>query len=180
MGFIYHRVQDDMQGNILYPLNELKGNYPEVYEKHMSKYEGRMHVPKQRIPLFDDCLWNDVLFFVSAHPQTIFDARRKAGWPDVEPKKFYKIDPRKLDQSKLGIFLFQPWANPADYTIDNFAAYNYEDLEKYAVIPDKTKEYFKHEFAAGEPYIKLFWRYIPHILYHGSIDISDVEIITAN
>jgi hypothetical protein len=45
-------------------------------------------------------------------------------------------------------------------------------------VPKATKDYFKQEFEAGAPYIKLFYRYIPHVLYHGEIDISNVEIIT--
>jgi len=158
----------------------MKGIYPETYAKQVSKYQGREHVTRQRIPLFDDCLWNDVLFFTAVNPAQIYEERRKAGWPDLKPHRYFKIDPRELDQSKLGVFLFQPTADPKNYTPDNFATYRYEDLEKYAQIPQETKDYYKHELEAGEPYIKLFWRYIPHILYRGEIDISNTEIITAH
>jgi len=166
-----------MQGDTLYPLNSLKDIYPGIYDSEVAKYKGREHVPKQHISLFGGCLWNDVLFFVAADPAAIYEERRKAGWVAMKPQKYFKIDPRKLDQSKLGIFLFQDWADPTNYVKDNFTEYRYEELSRYTAIPQATKDYFRHEFEAGAPYVKLLYRYVPHILYHGSINISQVEIV---
>ena len=178
MRFIYHRVPDNLQGNTLYPLNMLKDVYPGIYTKAASKYDGREHVPKQRIPLFGDCLWNDVLFFTAVDPALLLDERRKAGFTDFKkPQQFFKIDPRALDQSKLGVFLFQPWVDAHNYTAESFTNYRYDDLATYATIPQETKDYFAAESNAGAPYIKLLWRYIPHILYRGEIPIAETEII---
>lgn len=180
MSFIYHRVPNNLQGDTLYPLNSLREIYPEVYEREIAKYHGREHVSEQRIPLFDNCLWNDVLFFTAVSPAQLYEERRKAGWPDVQPQKFFKIDPRNLDQTTLGVFLFQPQIDPKNLVDNNFANYRYEDSPAYSKIPDETKEYYKHEFEIGKPHIKLFWKYIPHILYHGSINVSDTEVIVVN
>lgn len=166
-----------MQGSVLYPLNSLRAMYPDVYTHHMQKYANRMHVPRQHIPLFDNCLWNDVLFTSAVEPAKLYEARRQAGWPEMPPPQFYKIDPRKLDQTKLGVFLFRP-NRGAVLGVDDFTQYNYEDLATYSQIPRETIEYYAQEFAAGESNIKLFWRFIPHILYHGAIDVSDVKIIS--
>lgn len=178
MNYIYHRVPNNLRGNILYPLNALKGIYPDTYKLEANKYTGREHVPKQRIPLWDDTLWNDVLFFIAADPNAVYEARRNAGWPDMKPQKYFKINPHELDQSKLGVFLFQTTADPTNYKIDNFTDYRYEELNLYTQIPKATKDYFVHEFEAGEPFIKLFYRYVPHILYRGEIDITNTQIIT--
>jgi hypothetical protein len=180
MNYLYHRIPDDFQGNILYPLNVLKDTIPDIYTRHISKYEGRTHIIEQRILLFDNCLWNDVVFLSAVEPTQLFEARRRAGWPDRPPQKFFKIDPRSLDQSKLGIFLYRPDVDNRSHTEGDFATYNYVDLERYTQIPAATKEYFKREYDRDAPYIKLFWRYIPHILYHGEIDVADAEIILAN
>lgn len=178
MNYLYHHVPRTMHGETLYPLNTLKSIYADVYEAEAAKYKGREHVPRQRIPLFGDCLWNDVLFLMAVNPQELFVERRKAGWPDLPPQRYFKIDPHTLDQSQLGIFLFQPWADPMNYVPENFTTYTYADLSRYASIPSETKAYFKHEFETGAPHIKLFYRYIPHILYHGDINIANVEIVT--
>lgn len=177
MIYIYHHASSNLQGDTLYPLNALKNIYPDIYANEISKYAGREYVNEQRIPMFNSSLWNDVLFFTAVEPSEIYKARRDAGWPDLKPQKYFKIDPSKLDQSELGIFLFQTNANPKHYTHDNFSDYSYEALTKITEIPPSTKEYFKNEFEAGEPNIKLFFRYIPHVLYHGEINISDAEII---
>ena len=178
MNYIYHRVPNNLIGNTLYPLNTIKNINPEIYATEVSKYDGREHVKEQRIPLFDNALWNDVLFFVAVEPNKIYKARREAGWPDLKPQKYFKINPRSLDQSKLGIFLFQTNADPRNYTHNNFINYSDESLNNITEVPDSTKEYFLKEYEAGESYIKLFYRYIPHVLYHGEINISDAEIIT--
>jgi hypothetical protein len=178
MNYIYHRVPDNLKGDSLYPLNTIKNIYPDIYANEVSKYAGREHVKEQRIPLFDNALWNDVLFFVAIEPSKIYKARREAGWPDLKPQKYFKINPRKLDQSKLGIFLFQTNADPEHYTHDNFIDYSHELLNQIIEVPNSTKEYFKNEFKAGESHIKLFYRYIPHVLYHGEINILDAEVIT--
>lgn len=68
-----------MQGTILYPLNMMQLTMPEVYKKEFAKYTDRLRVPERRIPLFEDCLWNDVLFSVAINPQKLMDARREAG-----------------------------------------------------------------------------------------------------
>ena len=178
MSYIYHRVPNNQESDVLYPLNLLEDIYPDIYRREFSKYTGREHIPKQRIPLFENALWNDVIFLIATNPNDIYEARRQAGWPDLKPQRYYKIDPRELDQSKLGVFLFNPTADPTNYTINDFRPYNYDELHRYAKVPESTKEYFKQEYEAGSSHIKLFFRYIPHILYHGEINVSNTEIIT--
>ncbi len=180
MSYLYHRVPSDLRGTTLYPLNTLRDTHPDIYNHHMSKYNSREHVTQQRIPIFDNCLWNDVLFLTAAHPTDLYAARREAGWSDLSPQHYYKIDPHSLDSSHLGVFLFDPNSDPAHLTSDDFTRYDSEQLDHYATIPQATKDYFKHEFEIGAPHIKLFYRYIPHILYHGNIDVTHTEIITTH
>lgn len=182
MQYLYHHLPNDLQGDVLYPLNELKSRLPDVYAKEFSKYTGREHITRQRIPVLNDCLWNDVLFLTALNPQELFDARREAGWHAIAPQKYLKIDPNTLDTTKLGIFLFNVKPDDADTSlgVDDFTAYNYDDLRKYATVPEATKDYFRHELKAGAPRIRLFYRYVPHILYRGPISVANAEIITVH
>ena len=68
MNYLYHRVPDNFQGTTLYPLNDLKDILPDIYTRHISKYEGRAHIVERHIPIFDDCLWNDVVFLSAVEP----------------------------------------------------------------------------------------------------------------
>jgi len=180
MQYFYHHVPEDFKGTTLLPLNVLKFKYPEIYQKESLKYDGREHITQQRIPLLDNSLWNDVIFMTAVHPQKIFEARSDAGWGKIRPQRYFKIDPSKLDQERLAVYLFKPRSsnNKSGFEIDNFAKYSYADVSEYAVVPQSTKDYFKYEHESGQNRIRLFYRYIPHILYKGEIDISDVEIIT--
>ena len=38
MEFLYHRVPVNMEGSILYPLNQLKNLHPDIYVEHVKKY----------------------------------------------------------------------------------------------------------------------------------------------
>lgn len=182
MHYLYHRVPKNLTGDTLYPLNVLRTKLPAIYEGQVSKYIGREEVTQQRIPLLDNCLWNDVIFMTSVNPADLFKARREAGWGDTEPQQYFKIDPATLDPSKLAVFLFSA-VGPDTRTVikpSEFTEYRYDDLPKYAVVPEVTKEYFSQQYCAGEPRIKLFFRFIPHILYKGEIDISSAEVITVS
>lgn len=156
--------------------------YPDIYKKEFSKYAGREHITQQRIPILGNCLWNDVLFFTALNPQELFDERRRAGWGEMRPQKYLKIDPNTLDQTKLGIFLFKFKDDDtrASTDIEDFAPYSYAELKKYAILPQATKDYFRDELNKGVPRIRLFYRYVPHVLYKGAIDITNSEIITIN
>ena len=180
MHYIYHKVPENFQGSALYPLNILDQRYPDTYANAVKKYKGREHITQQTIPLFDDCLWNDVIFFMAVNPVDLYAARREAGWPDLPPQQFYKINPDALDQEKLGVFLFKLKEQFSELTRDDFTAYRQEDMEKYAKVPPETLNYFKSELNNGAHRIPLFFRYIPHILYHGEINIDHAEIISAN
>jgi hypothetical protein len=182
MQYLYHHLPSDLKGTTLYPLNELKSKFPDIYENELSKYAGRENITQQHIPLFDNCLWNDVIFMTALNPQELFNERRRAGWGSTAPQLYLKIDPRTLDPTKLGVFLFKLKEGSVNSPLEtnDFTAYNYDELKTHAIIPQATKDYFKYEFDKGERRIKLFYRYIPHILYKGTIDISNSEIITVH
>ena len=49
--YLYHWVPNDMVGDTLYPLNELKKTHSDLYEQKVSKYIGSEKVMKQVIPI---------------------------------------------------------------------------------------------------------------------------------
>ncbi len=51
--FLYHRVPEGMRGNVLYPLNALKGVHTDLYVHEAKKYEGREHIMEQFLPTLE-------------------------------------------------------------------------------------------------------------------------------
>lgn len=177
MQYLYHRVPNNLRDKTLFPLNQLKQKFPDIYNDEARKYQGREHITQQTIPVLNNCLWNDVIFLTAINPTELFETRRTSGWPEIPAQHFFKIDTRQLDQSKLGVFLFKPNRQSSILTPSDFERYDYNSLKSYTKIPPETRSYYRREFEDNQPRIRLFFNYIPHILYHGSIDITDTEII---
>jgi hypothetical protein len=78
MHYIYHALPEQMIGNELIPLNQMRPSYPELSEKYLQKYKGREEILDRKIPLLD-CLWNDVVQFLPVHPQKVFELQMELG-----------------------------------------------------------------------------------------------------
>src|SRR5665213_119696 len=102
--YLYHMVPDDMQGNVLHPLNTLKHTHPDLYVTKAEKYTDREYVMEQFIPTLE-AAWNDVLHFTAVNPVELKKALTEA---DMEPRemKFYQIDPTLLDPKQTTIYLY--------------------------------------------------------------------------
>jgi len=149
MNYLYHRKKG-IKGNTLYPLNELKNIFPEVYGKHIKKYVGREFVMEQKIPKLN-CLWNDVLHFSAVHPLEIKKSLAEVGFKYENVSwDFYEINQSDLDQQKIIVYLYKPEFLGDKFNKENWEIYNPEDIEKYSVLPKETKEYYKESFEKGE------------------------------
>lgn len=175
MSYLYHMVHNDMEGNVLYPLNQLKTIFPKLYEKYSAKYKGREEVTELVIPALN-CLWNDVLHFSPVHPKLIKDVYVSAGhyFPTV---RFYQIDPEMLDPKNTIIFLNEPdGAVKPSLNPNSFITYSPEVIAQHTDLPQAAIDFFNSiPKGAPQPNMHVF---VPHVLYKGSLDISDVEIIT--
>lgn len=176
MAFLYHFVPPDMRGDILYPLNKLKEVYPDIYESASAKYKGRAHVMEQKIPQWN-CLWNDVLFLSVLDPAIIKKELQKLGLPFQKEISYYEIDPKTLDKEKTMVYLYPSTKKKKDPAVaEDFVPYDPNDLEKYAVLPEATIEYFKE--AIKENRRPLLYVYIPHVVYNGTLDTRGLTVRT--
>ena len=166
MANLYHRVPDNMIGDTLYPLNELKDVHPDVYERERQKYEGRKAVTAQTIPYLD-CRWNDVLHLTAVHPKKLKDAL-----DTNKTFQYYQIDPHRLEPDNTIVYLYNELG---PLTKESFTTYDPNKITQYTELPEETKQYYQERQEQGKR--PLLFVYIPHILYKGSINISDVEVI---
>lgn len=162
--------------HILHPLNVLKEKFPELYEVQAEKYSSsdeRQGIPSKLIPTLEKAAWGDVIQLTAIHPEDLKHALIEAGY-DPKELKFYQIDPDLLDPQKTTIYLYKE--DVEDEAVENFAPYDPEMLAEHAVIPQKTKEYYRKQQERGEK--PLLFVGVPHIFHKGPIDVSDFPVIT--
>jgi hypothetical protein len=174
--FLYHRVVPNLRGTILYPLNRLKEIYPDAYVEHLRKYEGREHVLETRIPSPLNCLWNDALHFTAVPPTTLEKNLREVGFDTHELvwKKWFKIPAKLLDPTQTIVCLYRRDLRLAPDAHD-FQPYDKSKINEYQTVPKETIAYYKEKFAAKER--PLFFHFVPHILYKGALETSQLEIV---
>lgn len=174
MNYIYHKVPENMVGNKLYPLNRLKDVFPDLYNEQVKKYEGRIHVMDYKIPPLN-CLWNDVLHFVAVDPKETKKNLEEARGKSISKLHFYKIDPNLLDPDNTVVYKFDNIGPGKEKRKEDFVPYNPKEISNLSVFPEVTKNYYKQAFNKGKR--PLIYIGIPHILYKGTLDVSEVSII---
>ena len=176
MAYIYHRVPHNMAGKVLYPLNQLRDKYPEAYAEHAAKYDQREWLPKRRVPYLD-CLWNDVLFFSPVHPEQAKQAIESLGH-EFRPSQFFRIPAERLPADKTVVFLYLKKFGKRDTdesNLENWERYDPEKIGSYSELPPETVEYFEERFALNKR--PLLWVYVPHILYRGTLDTRELDVV---
>jgi len=175
-GYVYHRVPDDLKGHILYPLNQLKRIYPSLYVTKAAHYQNREAVMQVRLPLLD-CLWNDVLHFSPVHPSKVQEALAEAGFVR-KLRRYYEVDPlaKGFSATNTVIFLHQR-VRLENFQLEeeDFRRFTLAELSSLGEIPKATLTYYREMFEQEKR--PLVYLYVPHILYQGSLDVSDVKVI---
>ncbi|MCU0660189.1 MAG: hypothetical protein MUD00_01065 [Candidatus Pacebacteria bacterium] len=176
MSFLYHYIPKKVEGTILYPLNLLKEKYPELSVMYVKKYVGREEIMEQRL-LILDCLWNDVLHFTAVHPKDLKQALVEAGQPETFMMSFYQIDPMVLDPKNTIIYLNTQTRKEDSMLEQNFVSYTPKELAQYSFLPERTKAYYVYMYQ-HEHALPLMYKWVPHILYKGTLDISNAVVVT--
>jgi hypothetical protein len=175
-GYVYHWVPADLQGHILYPLNQLQSIYPSLYVTKAAKYENREAIMQARLPLLN-CLWNDVLHFSPVHPSRVQEALAAAGF-GRKRLRYYEVDPlAKGFNATNDVVLLHHRLNLEKFELEeaDFRVFHPAELSSLGEIPAATRTYYRKMFEQGKR--PLVYLYVPHILYQGKLDISDVNII---
>lgn len=167
--YLYHMAPKEQRGEMLMPLNELKNQHPDLYEKAVAKYAGREKLMERQIPVLK-VKWNDVLHLTVVHPSEVKQAIVDAG---IEPPEmeWYKIPKSAINPENTVVY---SGVSIGDVVSEEaISAYNEGDLPGYASLPDTTKQYYKEEIAQGRK--PLLFHGVPHILYRGKIDTAALD-----
>ena len=168
---LYHRIPPNLRGNVLHPMNTLRDTYPDIYEECRRSYSGREFLMEEIIaPL--NCLWNDVIFMAAVTPSSLFTAMENAGLPRPRDIQAACIDSEMLDPSRMTVVSEMDINKPQIYE-----RFEPNKEKQYAEVPARTIDYWQKAYARGQRV--LYWMHIPHILYCGSIDITDVPRVSS-
>lgn len=169
---VFHGAPDQMIGNNLMPLNQMKDTYHDLYALHIAKYDGREEILRRRIPLLD-CLWNDVVQFLPLYPAKIFKLQVELGLIAEAPHyKFFEIDPSIFDPAKAVVF-FKSIPGEENVQVKWLKDV---DLATIQEVPEATINYYRTLIGTGE--LPFNYQFVPHILYMGNVDISGSRIVT--
>ncbi len=173
--FLYHHVPENMTGKILYPLNTLKEMYPDIYREHVEKYENRQHLLTRVIPTLN-CLWNDVLHLTAVTPEELHNNLLKAGIAEqkIKWRRWFKIELSKLDLRKVTVYLYKHNSRNGP-SAEDFCDIDLNKISDYRTVPQETIRYYQEQNKLDQR--PLLFHGIPHILYKGTINIENVEII---
>jgi len=174
MTHLYHHVPPDQSGTTLYPLNQLRDIDPELYSLKASKYTDREHVMERQIPILD-CLWNDVLHLSPIPPHELKAALLEAGMEDRQ-FSYYQIEPTLFTAENTVIYLHQSTDRVIAPDASEFVPYEIERLSDLAHIPEWTKQYYAEQYANGDKPLRFLG--IPHILHKGTVDTTNLPIVT--
>lgn len=172
--FLYHRVPKNFTEDILYPLNQLIEMYPDIYAGQAAKYDNRKSLMERTIPILH-CLWNDVLHLGPINPTELIAALTEAGMMKKE-LSFFQIDPAILEPELTVIYKYTNMEKINQVNEKEFQIFNPDLLPTHSHIPPATKQYYKEEYQAGRK--PLLFHGIPHVLYKGTINTSNLPIIT--
>lgn len=161
-----------MIGTELIPLNQMQATMSDIRDRNLDKYKGREQIIEREIPLLN-CLWNDVVQFLPVHPQKVFELQRDLGLiASVPPYKFYEIDLDSLDPDKAVVF-FKTAPGEENTEAKWLKDVDFSSLQE---VPEATQAYYKTLTGTGE--LPFNYQFIPHIVYKGSLDITNANIIT--
>ena len=123
--------------------------------------------------------WNDVLHFTAVHPSVLFNNLQKVGFDAKELvwQRSFKVPITLFNSENTIACLYKHNVRLVPDARD-FQLFDPSKMSDYAAIPQETIEYYEEQFKLNKR--PLFFHYMPHILFNGTVDISRLEIIDLN
>lgn len=107
------------------------------------------------------------------NPKKLYELQKRLGIIKANPDyRYFQIDISKLELSKTVIY-FKTAPGDQNVTVKWLADVSLDDLQD---VPPATIDCYNSMVGAGEPVFN--YQFAPHIVYKGSIDVSDAGIVS--
>lgn len=167
--YLYHHVPTNQIGDIIYPLNQLKEKFPDIYSREYAKYD---NIKEKDVEIPGFGYWNNCVNLMPVNPGLVKKELEKYGHDTNWEWRFYKINPDSLDNSKLVIMIM---TNNEDILERKIIQFSKEAFDKYCHIGEATRTCFRKAKDNNEQ-PNTFAR-IPHVLYKDSVNTKDIEVV---
>lgn len=167
--YLYHHVPDDQIGDKIFPLNQLKEKFPDIYKQHYAKYD---NIKEKDVEIPGFGFWNDCVNLMPVNPGLVKAELEKFGHDTDWPWRFYQIDTKNLDNSKLIIMIVVD----KDGTVKReFIKFSEDASNKYCHMGEVTRARYQEAKDKNEQ--PNTFAGVPHVLYKGAIDTISLEIV---
>jgi hypothetical protein len=184
MAFVYHLCPTDMHGHTLYPLNQLKDERPDLYDRERPKYDGRESVLSWRVPHIG-VPWGDTVNLSALDPRRLAAARRELGVPlsRLLERRLARIPVERLAGTPAVVYdSASHWINsspgedvPLTPPEEEFTPFDPTTYVELTDVPPRHLDYLRVQLAAGRP--ALGFVFVRHVLVAGPVDLSGIELI---
>jgi hypothetical protein len=184
MPFVYHLCPVDMHEHTLYPLNGLKAERPDLYDRERPKWDGRESVLTWRVPHLG-VPWADTVNLSALDPALLVAARRQLGLPlsRLLERRVARIPIDRIAGAPAVVYdSASHWINsapgedvpltPPDREFTPFDPATYEELFE---VPALHLDYLRRQLAAGRP--ALGFVFVRHVLVAAPVDLSGIELL---
>lgn len=166
----FHILKDSFVGNTLYPLNDLKSLFPEIYFKELKKYEGREKLLEANNPVLN-CLWNDVVQFSCLDPRVTMDAVKAYNQAYIGRKfKVFVLDLRKVNAELSCLFSPQDTPNKYDHSTEQYFDFNLKSFQNIKDVPFEQISRWERDTKNGKPLF--LWSATLHFMYKGHVPLE--------
>ena len=183
MSFVYHLCADDFRGTSLVPLNALRAEHPDIYQRELTKWAGRESVLTWRVPHID-VPWGDTVNLAALDPVHLVAARRRLG---VEvsrllERRVVRIPVERIARQRAVVYDSRThWLNsrpgedvPAAPPEDEFTPFHIDTYEELTGPPQRHLDYLTEQRDAGRS--ALGFVFVRHVLVAGAVDIGGLPL----
>jgi hypothetical protein len=187
MPFVYHLCPVDMHGHTLLPLNRLKVERPDLYDRELRKWDGRESVLTWVVPHLG-VPWADTVNLSALDPRQLADARRRLGLPlsKLLERRIARIPIDRIADAPAVVYdSASHWINsapgedvpltPPEREFTPFDPTTYRELPE---VPALHLDYLRRQLAAGRP--ALGFVFVRHVLVGGPVDLSGIQLVAVD
>jgi hypothetical protein len=182
---LYHLCAADFRGTVLYPLNGLRGRFPDLYRREKAKFAGREPLLTYIVPGLG-VAWADTVNLSVLDPRLLIAERRRMGIPfsRLLERRLVCIPAARVQGLPAVCYTGRShWINssPGDTSApltppdDEFSRFDISRHVEPPQVPALHRKYLSRQKARGE--LALGFVFVPHVLVASSIDISGLEFI---
>ncbi|NRA68299.1 MAG: hypothetical protein HRU19_27695 [Pseudobacteriovorax sp.] len=181
--YLYHLKPKNLEGSILYPLNQIKERFPEAYHDHYKKYQNRADLPKIQVPK-TGLTWSDFLHF-SPYDFRALKAAAMSGLRDYAEhfaafdRDYFRVDSHDLEADKLFIFFNRKKkgsTNDHNIAAEEIAPFSEYKGELPTEISEEQIDDYRLAIESGRGPL-LFSRSV-HVLYAGSVCVENTVVFS--